>query len=123
MVRDGSVIGEGWHVRAGEAHAEVIALRHIDARSATLYVTLEPCCTHGRTPPCTDAIIEAGIRRVVIAEVDPNPLHNGRAFDQLLNAKIALRVGLLSKEASALNEDFNARMRRAVAAPPKPMRW
>src|SRR6185369_12380619 len=72
IVRDGTIIGEGWHHRAGEPHAEIEALRTCDARGATMYVTLEPCCHHGRTPPCTNAIRDAGIARVVVAMRDPN---------------------------------------------------
>src|SRR5215203_187140 len=86
LVNRGQIIGQGWHRRAGEAHAEIEALRDCvrrkqDARGATLYVTLEPCCTHGRTPPCTDAIAEAGLTRVVIGATDPNPAHAGKGFD------------------------------------------
>jgi len=79
VVRDGEMVGEGWHVRAGEPHAEVIALAHAGARArgATVYLTLEPCSHHGRTPPCTDALIEAKVARVIAAMEDPNPLVNG----------------------------------------------
>src|SRR6266850_2060844 len=85
LVKGARVIGRGWHRRAGQPHAEIEALRHAQrqghsAKGATLYVTLEPCCTHGRTPPCTTAIIEAGIKRVVIGATDPNPKHCGKAF-------------------------------------------
>jgi diaminohydroxyphosphoribosylaminopyrimidine deaminase/5-amino-6-(5-phosphoribosylamino)uracil reductase len=107
IVRNGAIIGEGWHKRAGEAHAEINALRGLDARRATLYVTLEPCCTHGRTPPCTDAIIAAGIKRVVVAATDPNPRHRGRGLRVLRNAGIQVDAGLLAHEAAALNEAFN----------------
>ena len=83
LVKHGKVIGKGWHRRAGEPHAEIEALRDAERRKnslkgATLYVTLEPCCTHGRTPPCTDAIKAAGIKRVVVAATDPNPAHAGK---------------------------------------------
>ncbi|MHB9008453.1 MAG: bifunctional diaminohydroxyphosphoribosylaminopyrimidine deaminase/5-amino-6-(5-phosphoribosylamino)uracil reductase RibD, partial [Limisphaerales bacterium] len=86
LVKRGRVIGRGWHRRAGEPHAEIEALRHAaehghSTKGATLYVTLEPCCTHGRTPPCTDAIIAARIKRVVVAATDPNPVHAGRGFE------------------------------------------
>jgi diaminohydroxyphosphoribosylaminopyrimidine deaminase/5-amino-6-(5-phosphoribosylamino)uracil reductase len=93
LVKGGKIIGRGWHRRAGLPHAEIEALRGAhkrghNPRGATLYVTLEPCCTHGRTPPCTDAIIAAGIRRVVIGATDPNPKHSGRAFNILQRAGI-----------------------------------
>ena len=112
LVREGRVIGCGWHRRAGEPHAEIEALRDAEAmghsvRDATLYVTLEPCCTHGRTPPCTAAIIQAGIRRVVVAAVDPNPVHAGRAFGLLKEAGIEVQVGILAPAAERLNEAFN----------------
>ena len=85
LVKGGKIIGRGWHRRAGEPHAEIEALhdaqkRGHSAKGATLYVTLEPCCTYGRTPPCTDAIIAAGIKRVVIGATDPNPKHRGTRF-------------------------------------------
>jgi diaminohydroxyphosphoribosylaminopyrimidine deaminase / 5-amino-6-(5-phosphoribosylamino)uracil reductase len=111
LVRGGAVIGQGWHRRAGQAHAEIEALQDAEqkghsARGATLYVTLEPCSTHGRTPPCTDAIIAAGIRRVVAAATDPNPAHGGRGFAILKRASINVSGGLLAKEAAELNEAF-----------------
>ena len=95
LVKGGKIIGRGWHRRAGEPHAEIEALRDAQrhgasAKGATLYVTLEPCCTHGRTPPCTDAIIAAGIKRVVVGTIDPNPKHSGRAFKILRRAGIAV---------------------------------
>jgi diaminohydroxyphosphoribosylaminopyrimidine deaminase/5-amino-6-(5-phosphoribosylamino)uracil reductase len=88
LVRGEQVLGEGWHERAGQAHAEVRAIEHALAqgnrlKGATLYVTLEPCCTTGRTPPCTRAILSHGIRRVVVATEDPNPAHAGRGLQQL----------------------------------------
>ena len=112
LVRDGRVIGEGWHRGAGQPHAEVEALadagrRGESADGATLYVTLEPCCTHGRTPPCTDAIRRAGIRRVVVAATDPNPAHAGRGLDLLRAHGIRVDVGLLARQATALNAGFN----------------
>src|SRR5574337_1718816 len=99
------IIGEGFHARAGEPHAEVIALEHAGAlaRGADLYVTLEPCCHHGRTPPCTDRLIRAGIRRVVIPTLDPNPLVSGRGTQMLRAAGIIVELGLLSEEAASLN--------------------
>ena len=107
LVRAGKIIGEGWHKRAGGPHAEVFALADGKARGATLYVTLEPCCTHGRTPPCTDAIIAAGIRRVVVAATDPNPKHTRRGFSHLRRAGIQVTTGVLAREATALNAAFN----------------
>jgi diaminohydroxyphosphoribosylaminopyrimidine deaminase/5-amino-6-(5-phosphoribosylamino)uracil reductase len=116
IVKDGEVIGEGWHERAGEAHAEVAALadaraRGRDTRGATLYATLEPCNRHGRTPPCVDAVLEAGISRVVAAMRDPNPAQNGGA-ERLRAAGVHVDVGLLEAEASALNVGFVSRMTR-----------
>ena len=93
LVKGGKIIGRGWHRRAGLPHAEIEALRDAqkrghNPRGATLYVTLEPCCTHGRTPPCTDAIIAAGIERVVVGATDPNPKHAGKGFKILRRAGI-----------------------------------
>ena len=116
IVKSGAVIGEGWHERAGEAHAEVNALedanaRGHDPRGATLYVTLEPCNHSGRTPACTDAVIGAGIGRVVAAMADPNPeAANGAA--RLRAAGIAVDMGLLEHEARELNIGFASRMTR-----------
>ncbi len=112
LVKRGKVIGRGWHRRAGGPHAEVEALRDAarrghDPHGATLYVTLEPCSTHGRTPPCTDAIIAAGIARVVVAATDPNPAHAGRGFRILKRAGIEVVTGMLADEATRLNESFN----------------
>lgn len=112
VVRDGEVLGEGWHHRAGQPHAEIEALHDLESRGhrpggATLYVTLEPCCTHGRTPPCTQAIINAGIRRVVVGATDPNPAHAGHGFDLLRQAGILVQHGLLANEATKLNFGFN----------------
>ena len=112
VTRGGRVIGSGWHQQAGDPHAEIVALRDVQsqgstARGAVLYVTLEPCRTFGRTPPCTDAIIAAGIKKVVVAATDPNPLHAGRGFEVLRRAGIEVTTGLLEKEATELNEVFN----------------
>ncbi len=112
LVKRGEVVGRGWHHRAGQPHAEIEALRDAarrghSAKGATIYVTLEPCCTHGRTPPCTDAIIAAGIRRVVVAATDPNPSHVGHGFDLLRQAGIEVVSGVLADKATALNEAFN----------------
>ncbi|MDR3352284.1 MAG: bifunctional diaminohydroxyphosphoribosylaminopyrimidine deaminase/5-amino-6-(5-phosphoribosylamino)uracil reductase RibD [Zoogloeaceae bacterium] len=114
IVREGQVVGRGWHERAGEAHAEIHALREAAdlARGATVYVSLEPCSHYGRTPPCAEALIAAGARRVVVAMTDPNPLVAGRGIARLRAAGIAVSVGLLREEALALNVGFVARMRR-----------
>jgi diaminohydroxyphosphoribosylaminopyrimidine deaminase/5-amino-6-(5-phosphoribosylamino)uracil reductase len=114
LVRDGEVVGEGWHARAGEPHAEVIALRAAAARArgAVAYVTLEPCCHTGRTPPCADALIAAGITRVVCATVDPNPKVAGGGIRHLEAAGIEVTIGLLADEARALNIGFFSRFER-----------
>lgn len=113
IVRDDQVVGEGWHQRAGEPHAEVHALRMAGdkARGATAYVTLEPCSHHGRTPPCSDALIAAGVSRVVAAMQDPNPQVAGRGLHRLHQAGIAVSHGLMMEEAEALNRGFLKRMR------------
>jgi diaminohydroxyphosphoribosylaminopyrimidine deaminase/5-amino-6-(5-phosphoribosylamino)uracil reductase len=105
IVRGGNVIAEGWHHRAGEPHAEIEALRGIDARGATMFVTLEPCNHHGHTPPCADAIIAAGITRVVIAMRDPHELAAG-GIEKLREAGIEVEIGVLEPEARKLNEVF-----------------
>ncbi len=112
LVEDGEIVGEGWHERAGEAHAEVIALEAAGgrARGATAYVTLEPCCHHGRTPPCTDALLQAGITRMVAAMPDPNPQVAGKGLKQLRDAGVTVDCGLLESEARALNPGFIRRM-------------
>jgi diaminohydroxyphosphoribosylaminopyrimidine deaminase/5-amino-6-(5-phosphoribosylamino)uracil reductase len=129
MVRDGSVIGEGWHEQAGLPHAEAVALNAIvgagslcvpgnplrgqaTAKGATAYVTLEPCSHFGRTPPCADALIEAGVARVVVAMQDPNPLVAGQGMARLAAAGIEVASGLLEAEARELNIGFVSRMTR-----------
>ena len=108
IVRDGEVVGEGYHSRAGAPHAEPAALTAAGARAkgAALYVNLEPCSTHGRTPPCTEAIIRAGIRRVVIGCLDPFPGHEGRGVETLRENGIAVDAGVLHNAAEDLNEAF-----------------
>jgi diaminohydroxyphosphoribosylaminopyrimidine deaminase/5-amino-6-(5-phosphoribosylamino)uracil reductase len=107
-VKDGRVIGRGYHVKAGAPHGEVMALDDAGAgaKGATLYVTLEPCCHYGRTPPCTKAIIAAGIRRVVAAMRDPNPLVSGKGLEELRQSGIEVTLPVLEAEAAALNEVF-----------------
>jgi diaminohydroxyphosphoribosylaminopyrimidine deaminase / 5-amino-6-(5-phosphoribosylamino)uracil reductase len=114
LVRDGAVIGEGWHERAGEAHAEVAALRDAKggARGATAFITLEPCSHVGRTPPCADALIAAGVSRVVCSSVDPNPKVSGRGLERLEAAGVTVSVGMLAAESRALNAGFFSRFER-----------
>ncbi|MBD8599059.1 bifunctional diaminohydroxyphosphoribosylaminopyrimidine deaminase/5-amino-6-(5-phosphoribosylamino)uracil reductase RibD [Pseudomonas sp. CFBP 8772] len=116
IVRDGEIVGEGWHVRAGEPHAEVHALRQAGdkAKDATAYVTLEPCSHHGRTPPCADALVNAGVARVVAAMQDPNPDVAGRGLLRLMSAGIAVQSGVLESEARALNKGFLKRMEHGL---------
>ena len=112
LVKGNQIIGRGWHRRAGLPHAEIEAIRDALYRGrispgANLYVTLEPCCTNGRTPPCTDAIIACGIKKVIIGATDPNPQHSGRAFSILKQASIEVIHGILENECTRLNEAFN----------------
>lgn len=113
LVKDGEIVGEGWHAVAGGPHAEIVALQQAadKAEGATAYVTLEPCCHHGKTPPCSDALIAAGVARVVVAMEDPNPLVAGQGLQQLQLAGIDTACGLLAAQAEALNPGFVQRMR------------
>jgi len=113
IVKNNQLIGQGAHLKAGEAHAEVFALHQAgkDAKGADAYVTLEPCSHHGRTPPCVDALIHAGVKRVVIAMQDPNPLVAGNGIKRLQAHDIRVEVGLMDKESFALNPGFISRMK------------
>ncbi len=111
IVRGGKIVGRGWHRRAGSPHAEVEALRSLSnprlAEGATAYVTLEPCSTHGRTPPCTQALIDAGIGRLVVGAIDPNPSHRGRGLALLRRRGIRVESGVLAGECVSLNPEFH----------------
>jgi diaminohydroxyphosphoribosylaminopyrimidine deaminase/5-amino-6-(5-phosphoribosylamino)uracil reductase len=116
LARDGSIIGEGWHERPGEPHAEINALRAAgDARGATAYVSLEPCAHHGRTPPCADALIEAGVTRVVVAAGDPDPRTNGQGLSRLAAASVEVEVAApdldLARRARLQNAPFRTLVR------------
>ncbi|MFN2509579.1 MAG: bifunctional diaminohydroxyphosphoribosylaminopyrimidine deaminase/5-amino-6-(5-phosphoribosylamino)uracil reductase RibD, partial [Chthoniobacterales bacterium] len=107
LVRGGKILARGFHRRAGLPHAEVECLRRAkpaDRRNATLYVTLEPCSSTGKTPPCTEAIVRAGVKTVVLGAVDPNPLHSGRAPELLRAAGVEVRSAILAADCAALNE-------------------
>ncbi|MXP67588.1 bifunctional diaminohydroxyphosphoribosylaminopyrimidine deaminase/5-amino-6-(5-phosphoribosylamino)uracil reductase RibD [Pantoea sp. Aalb] len=116
IVRDGNIIGEGWHHRAGGPHAEICALLMAGSRAkgSTVYVTLEPCNHYGYTPPCCDSLIAAGVRRIVVAMQDPNPLVSGRGLRRLQNAGIDVNCGLMMQEAEKLNRGFLKRMRTGL---------
>lgn len=115
LVANERIVAEGWHAKAGEPHAEVLALRQVpQLKGLTAYVTLEPCSHFGKTPPCADALISAGVARVVVAQQDPNPLVAGRGLERLRQAGIAVEVGVLQAEAEALNCGFNKRMRTGL---------
>ena len=110
LTEDGVIVAEGFHAKAGAPHAEVMALRNLGRRpkpDAILHVTLEPCCTHGRTPPCVDAIVEAGLRTVVVGALDPNPAHAGHGLALLRSQGVAVVEGVLSPECTDLNLIFN----------------
>jgi diaminohydroxyphosphoribosylaminopyrimidine deaminase/5-amino-6-(5-phosphoribosylamino)uracil reductase len=108
IVKEGEIVGKGFHPRFGAPHAEVFAIKEAGekARDATLYVNLEPCCHYGKTPPCTKAIIEAGIKRVVVGMIDPNPLVNGKGVEELREKGIEVEVGVLEEKARRLNEAY-----------------
>ncbi len=110
IVREGVVLAEGWHEGPGLAHAEIDALRKLGgaAQGATMYVNLEPCCHYGRTPPCTDAVLKSGVRRVVAGMIDPNPVVNGRGVEILKKAGIEVLVGVEEEACRGLNERFIA---------------
>jgi len=114
LVDNGEIVGEGWHERAGEAHAEINALREAGekARGAVAYVTLEPCAHHGKTPPCVDALIEAGVAKVIAAMQDPFEQVSGRGLEALQKADIETGVGLMQSAAEALNAGFLSRATR-----------
>jgi diaminohydroxyphosphoribosylaminopyrimidine deaminase/5-amino-6-(5-phosphoribosylamino)uracil reductase len=123
VVAGGEVVGEGWHRRAGEPHAEVLALAAAGerARGATLHVTLEPCAHHGRTPPCADAVVAAGVRRVVACHRDPDARVGGRGFERLAAAGIELEVGRLAVEAIELNLAYL--VTRVLGRPAVTLKW
>lgn len=108
IVNDGVIIGEGYHAKAGEPHAEINALKSTKSilDNATLYVTLEPCCTYGKTPPCTKAIISSGIKKVVVGLIDPNPKVSGKGVDELKKAQIKVETGIFKKEIAKQNEIY-----------------
>lgn len=109
VVKDGKIIGEGWHKKAGASHAEVNALRHLSTKelaSATLYVNLEPCAHQGKTPPCCDLVISKGIKKIVIGAMDPNPKVAGKGIQAMKNAGINITVGVLEEECIQLNKRF-----------------
>ena len=116
LVRGGKIAAAGYHRRAGGDHAEIVALRRAGkrARGATLYLNLEPCSHHGRTPPCALSLIRAGVRRVVVGMVDPNPLVSGKGIRKLRQARIRVDVGLLERECRRLNEAFSKHITRQV---------
>jgi len=116
LVKDNQIVGEGFHLKTGEGHAEVNALEHAGnaAKDANCYVTLEPCCHHGKTPPCTDALIKSGVREVIVAMEDPNPLVAGQGIAMLKQAGIKVIVGICREQAEGLNPGFIKRMKTGL---------
>ncbi len=116
LTQSNNIVGEGWHKKAGEAHAEINALLQAggQAKGATAYVTLEPCCHTGKTPPCTDSLIKAGVARVIVAMQDPHDKVAGKGFEQLKQAGIDVQVGLLEEQARLLNPGFIKRMQQGL---------
>jgi len=112
IVKDNKIVGAGYHKKAGGPHAEIIALKKAKqkARGAILYVTLEPCCHHGKTPPCVDSIIKSGIKKVYLAMRDPNPLVRGRGITILRKNGIKVESGICSKAAKEINSSYIARV-------------
>lgn len=115
LVQNGRIVAEGYHRRYGGAHAEIDLLRHcsqtgVDPRQGVLYVSLEPCCHYGKTPPCTDALIQANVQRLVVAMVDPNPIVGGQGIAKLRQAGVAVEVGLCEQQARLLNEPYIKRI-------------
>jgi diaminohydroxyphosphoribosylaminopyrimidine deaminase/5-amino-6-(5-phosphoribosylamino)uracil reductase len=108
LVEEGRVVGEGYHSKAGEAHAEIVALQQAGdrARGATLYLNLEPCAHFGKTPPCAPQVIEAGVKRVVLGMEDPNPLVKGKGIERMRGAGLEIEIGILEEECRRLNEAF-----------------
>ena len=116
IVEDGEVVATGFHERPGEPHAEIWALKNLGRKpqaGATMYVTLEPCSTTGRTGKCTDVLIEAGISVVVLGAIDPNPDHRGQGIEILREAGLEVRTGVLEQECTDLNPEFNERMKKS----------
>jgi len=116
LVGQGEIVGDGWHVRAGGDHAEIIALKRAGSRAAgaSCYLTLEPCVHTGRTPPCSDALLKAGVVRVIAAMTDPNPLVAGKGLQMLERNGVTAAAGLLEAEAVSLNAGFIKRMRKGL---------
>lgn len=114
VVKDGKIVGSGWHERYGARHAEQLALEGVKDRDTVMYVTLEPCCHFGKTPPCTDVIIAKGVRRVVMAAKDPNPLVNGKGMRKLIAQGIDVELGLLKDSAERLNRHYFTFMTRGL---------
>jgi diaminohydroxyphosphoribosylaminopyrimidine deaminase/5-amino-6-(5-phosphoribosylamino)uracil reductase len=116
IARGQEILAQGWHEAAGEPHAEIAALHDAskDIKGSTVYVTLEPCNHQGRTPPCTEALLNAGVSRIVVASTDPNPQVNGQGLDKLRGAGLTVEDGLMAKEAEALNQGFFKRMREGL---------